>query len=103
MFVGWRDSFSERRASIEKGGQTVRIRDYNSYSIRRERDSNVGPSPDQNGTRRIVESSTIRGGGWFEEDVTTVLPYLDIVVDVRECREIYLEQHEILLRWMIYQ
>jgi len=96
--VGWRNLFGERRATIEKGGQ-IRIRDYNSYRIRRARNSNV--VLDQNGTCRIVESSTIRGREWFEEDVTTVLPYLDIVVDVpgcKGCREIYLEQDEVLLR-----
>ncbi|KAF8502729.1 hypothetical protein F5888DRAFT_1800270 [Russula emetica] len=93
--VGWRNLFGERRATIEKGGQ-IRIRDYNSYRIRRARDSNVGL--DQNGTCRIVKSSTIRGGEWFEEDVTTMLPYLDIVADVRGCKEIYLEQDEVLLR-----
>jgi hypothetical protein len=96
--MGWRNLFGERMATIEYGGQ-IRIRDYNSYRIWQARDSNVGL--DQNGICRIVESSTIRGGEWFEEDVTTVLRYLDIVVDVRGCkgcREIYLEQDEVLLR-----
>ena len=96
--VGWRNVFGERMAMIEKGGQ-IRIRDYNSYRIRQARDSNVGL--DQNGTRRIVEGSTTRGGEWFDEDVTTVLPYLDIAVDAlgcKGCREIYLDQDEVLLR-----
>ena len=95
--VGRRNVFGERRATIEKDGQ-IRIRDYNSYRIRRARVSNVGL--DQNGTCRIVESNTIRGGEWFEEDVRTELPYLDVVVDVqgcKGCREIYLEQDGVLL------
>ena len=99
MTVRWRNLFGERRATIEEGGQ-IRIRDYNSYRVRRARDSNVGL--DQNGSCKIVESiSTVQGGEWFEEDVTTVLPYLDIMVDVpgcKGCREIYLEQDEVLLR-----
>ena len=96
--VGWRNVFGERMATIEKGGR-IRIRDYNSYRIRQARDSNVGL--DQNGTRRIVEGSTTKRGVWFEEDVTTMLPYLEIVVDALGCkvyRDIYLEQDEILLR-----
>jgi hypothetical protein len=95
----WRNLFGERRATIIEEFGEIRIRDYNSYRIRRARDSNVGL--DQNGTCRIVESNTIRGGEWFEEDVTTVLPYLDIVVRVQGYmgwREIYLEQDEVLLR-----
>jgi hypothetical protein len=98
--VGWRNLFGERRATIENGIQ-IRIRDYNSYRIRQARDSNIGPSPDQSGTLRIVENTTIQGEEWFEEDVTTALPYLDIMVDVwgcKRCKEIYLEQDEVLLR-----
>ena len=96
--MGWRNVFGERRATIEKGDQ-IRIRDYNSYRIWRAGCSNG--SLDQNGTCRIVESGTIRGEEWFEEDVTTMLPYLDILVDVlgcKGCKEIYLEQDEVLLR-----
>jgi len=50
------------------------------------------------GARRITESSTIRGGEWFEEDVTTALPYLEIEVDVPRCRTIYMEQDQVLFR-----
>jgi hypothetical protein len=47
-------------------------------------------------TRRIIESSTVQGGEWFEEDVTTSLPHLEIKVDVPGCRAIYMEQDQVL-------
>jgi hypothetical protein len=47
--------------------------------------------------RKITEMSEISGGEWFQEDVIMGLPYLDIVVDVPECRAIYMEQDHILL------
>ena len=50
------------------------------------------------GTRRITESRTTRAGDWFEEDVRTALPHLDVVVDVPGCREIYMEQDQVLVR-----
>jgi hypothetical protein len=50
------------------------------------------------GTRRITESSTIPGGEWFEEDVTTALPHVEIEVDVPGCRAIYMEQDQVLFR-----
>ncbi|KAI0280926.1 hypothetical protein BGY98DRAFT_283100 [Russula aff. rugulosa BPL654] len=62
------------------------------------KDSNV--DLDKNDTRRIVETTTVRGEEWLE-DVTTALPYLDIVTVVRGCKgckEIYLDQDEVLLR-----
>ena len=58
--IGWRNLSGERRETIEEGGQ-IRIRDHNSSRIQRARDSNV--DLDQNGTCRIVESSTIQGEG----------------------------------------
>jgi hypothetical protein len=50
------------------------------------------------GTRRITESSVTRAGEWFEEDVRTALPHLSVAVDVPGCREIYMEQDQVLLR-----
>ena len=50
------------------------------------------------GTRRITERSVTRAGEWFEEDVRTALPHLSVVVDVPGCREIYMEQDQVLLR-----
>jgi hypothetical protein len=94
----WISLFGERRATVEMWGP-IRIRDYNSYRIQQARDSDVGLS--RNSTCRIVESTTIPAGKWFKEDVTTALPYLDIVVDVpggKGCSAIYLEQDEILVR-----
>jgi hypothetical protein len=50
------------------------------------------------GTRRITERSVTRAGEWFEEDVRTALPHLSVAVDVPGCREIYMEQDQVLLR-----
>jgi hypothetical protein len=123
--VGWRYLLGERRATIEQGVHRIRIRDYNPYRIRQAkasmvakglgrhewRDSHEDEGEDSSdegegivdpfhphGTRRITESSTTRGGDWFEEDVRTALPHLDVAVDVPGCREIYMEQDQVLLR-----
>jgi len=121
--VGWRYLLGERRATLEQGGREIRIRDYNPYRIRQARASLVakgleghglGDSHEeegeddegevygdrfrQNGTRRITESSMIRGGEWFEEDVVTALPHTDTVLDVPGCKAIYMEQDQVLLR-----
>ena len=124
--VGWRNMLGERRATIEEGVDRIRIRDYNPYRIRQAkasmvakglgrhewgRDSHEHEGEDSldegegivdpfhpQGTRRITESSTIRAGEWFEEDVRTALPYLSVAVDVPGCREIYMEQDQVLLR-----
>ena len=50
------------------------------------------------GTRRITERSVTHAGEWFEEDVRTALPHLTVAVDVPGCREIYMEQDQLLLR-----
>lgn len=116
--VVWRYLLGERRATIEEGVDRIRIRDYNPYRIRQAKGSMVakglgrhdlGDSHEHEGegivdlfhpqgTRRITESCTTRAGDWFEEDVRTALPHLDIVVDVPGCRAIYMEQDQILLR-----
>ena len=117
--VVWRYLLGERRATIEEGVDRIRIRDYNPYRIREAKGSMVakglgrhefGDSHEHEGegivdpfhpqgTRRITESSTTtRAGDWFEEDMRTALPHLDIEVDVPGCRAIYMEQDQILLR-----
>jgi len=123
--VGWRYLLGERRATIEEGVHRIRIRDYNPYRIRQAkasmvakgvgrhewRDSHEHEGEDSSdegegivdpfhphGTRRITESSTTRAGDWFEEDVRTALPHLDVTVDVPGCKEIYMEQDQVLLR-----
>ena len=121
--VGWRYLLGERRATLEQGGRQIRIRDYNPYRIWQARASLVakalgghgrgdsheeegeddegevdGDTSRQNGTRRITESSMIRGGEWFEEDVVTALPHTDTVLDVPGCKAIYMEQDQVLLR-----
>jgi hypothetical protein len=123
--VGRRFSLlGERRATVEHVGLPVCIRDYNPYRIRRAKASMVakglgghaghgweedepegeeGPEGNADtchpkGTRRITESGAIQGGEWFEEDVRTSLPHLEIKVDVPGCREIYMEQDQVLFR-----
>jgi len=115
--VGWRYLVGERRVTIEQGASQICIRDYNPYRIRQAMASmvaakglagdNLGDSheeegtantPHPKGTRRITEGGTIRGGEWFQDDVTTSLPHLDSEVDVPGCRAIYMEQDKILLR-----
>lgn len=123
--VRWRYLLGERRATIEHGVHRIRISDYNPYRIRQAKASMVAKgvgrhewgdshehegedSSDEgegivdpfhpHGTRRIAESSTTRAGDWFEEDVRTALPHLDVTVDVPGCREIYMEQDQVLLR-----
>jgi hypothetical protein len=118
--VGCRYMLGEREATIE--GDEIRIRDYNPYRIRQAKASMVakglgghhdGLGEDSHeeegsadtahpngggGTRRITEgNTTIRGGEWFEEDVSTALPHLDAVVDMPGCRAIYMEQDQIML------
>ena len=123
--VGWRYLLGERRATIEQGVHRIRIRDYNPYRIRQAKASMVAKglgrhewrdshephegedSSDEgegivdpfhpHGTRRITESSTTRAGDWFAEDVKTALPHLDVTVDVPGCREIYMEQDQVLV------
>jgi len=123
--VGWRYLLGERRATIEQGVHRIRIRDYNPYRIRQAKASMVAKglgrhelgdshehegedSSDEgegivdpfhpHGIRRITESSTTRAGDWFEEDVRTALPHLDVTVDVPGCKAIYMEQDQVLLQ-----
>src|SRR6266403_362021 len=124
--VGWRYLLGERRATIEQGVHRIRICDYNPYRIRQakasmvakglgrhdwrgdshvhegeaasdEGEGNVDPFHAK-GVRRITESRITRAGDWFEEDVTTALPHLEIVVDVPGCSAIYMEQDQVLLQ-----
>jgi hypothetical protein len=115
--VDWRYVLGERRAMIGRDTDQICIHDYNPYRIRQARVAKNlgvhgwGDSHEQGEdegqwnrdkshpkvTRRIIESSTIRGGQWFQEDVTTALPHLEIVVDVPWCRAFYMEQDQILL------
>jgi hypothetical protein len=124
--VGWRYLLGERRATIEDGVDRIRIRDYNPYRIRQARASMVAKglgrhefgdshqhegedySSDEGegivdpfhprGTRRITEGKTTRAGEWFEHDVRTALVHLTVALDVPGCREIYMEQDQILVR-----
>jgi hypothetical protein len=123
--VGWRYLLGERRATIEQGVHRIRIRDYNPYRIRQAKASMVAKglgrhewrdsherhegedSSDEgegivdpfhpHGTRRITESSTTHAGDWFAEDVRTALPHLDVTVDIPGCKEIYMEQDQVLV------
>jgi hypothetical protein len=112
--VDWIYVLGERRATIGRYAKHICIHDYNPYRIQQarafltakdrkdfqeqdyERMSNGGIYH-PNVTRRIIESSMVQGGQWFEKDVTTALPHLEIVVDVPGCRDIYMEQDQILL------
>jgi hypothetical protein len=102
--VGGRVVFGERMATIEAYPKfQICIRDYNSYGIRQARAPLVakghgdgwcasrgeGQDEGENArtfhpkvTRRVAESSTLQGGQWFEEGVTTALPHLDVDVDL---------------------
>jgi hypothetical protein len=109
--------FGERMTTTEIS-QQMYIRDFNPYRIRQARASmaekchgGVGwvdsHEEDHEGshprvTRRINESRTLRGGDWFEEDVTTALPHLAVKVDLPPglpgLTSIYMEQDQVLLR-----
>jgi hypothetical protein len=108
-YVEWRYLLGERRATIERHADEICIRDYNSYRIRQARapivakgwgnsHGNADAFHPEEVTRRIIESSKIWGGQWFQEDVTTTLPRLNIVMDVPGCRAIYMDQDQLLLR-----
>jgi hypothetical protein len=107
--VGWRNILGERGVRIE---HQICIRDYNPYRIRQARASMVAKGlsgqdcHEEEGnvdtihpksTHRIIDSSTIRGGEWFEEDVTTALPHLEFKADMPGCRAIYMELDQVLL------
>ncbi len=120
----WNDLLGERRATVDQSGHRIRIYDYNPYRIREARTSGLrkghngqvggeggrptgnsdegegwegGNRAHPNGTRRITETSTIRGGEWFRDDVCTALPHLDTVIYKPGCRAIYMEQDQLLL------
>jgi hypothetical protein len=121
-----RTVFGERMAVTELLSHQMCICDYNPYRIRKARASMAekghggvgwaGSHEEEGGdggegnvdkfhpkvTRRITESSTLQGGQWFEEDVTTSLPHLDIEVDLPQGlpghTDIYMEQDQVLLR-----
>jgi hypothetical protein len=108
-YVEWHYLLGERRATIERDADQICIRDYNPYRIRQARApllaKGLGGKSNGNANtfhpkviRRIIESSKIWGGQWFQEDVTTTLPRLDVVMDVPGCRAIYMEQDQVLLR-----
>src|SRR5258708_2219437 len=92
----------ERRAVMERDDQ-IRIQDCNPYRIRQALRRRGGDAHEKEGRAdtvtqtRVVESNTIRAGEWFEEDVTTELPYLETVLNMPGCRTFYLKQNEVLL------
>jgi hypothetical protein len=120
----WSHLLGERMSTIENiFGQfepRISIRDYNPYRIRQARASMMAKGPaghggedshgeeegdegegiahtlHPKGTRRIIESSTIRGGDCFQEDITTALAHLDVEVDVPGCTAIFMEQNQVL-------
>ena len=124
-FFEWNDLLGERRATVDHGGDRVRIYDYNPYRIRQARkaglakghhggggggglegrrvvDSDLeveegGNESRRSGSRRITERSTIERGEWFREDVWTALPHLDMMIYKPGCRAIYMEQDQLLL------
>ncbi len=98
----------ERKATMEQDDQ-IHIQDYNPYRIRQARASmkslrRRGDSREREGSTdtvirsRVIESNTIRAGEWFEEDVTTELPYLETVVNVPGCTAFHMEHDQVLLR-----
>lgn len=122
----WNDLLGERRATVDPHNHEIRIYDYNAYRIRQARKSGLavggeeggtggggelerrrtgdsdlevegGNESRQGGSRRITESSTIRGGEWFREDVSTALPHLDTMIYKPGCTAIYMEQDQLLL------
>ena len=120
----WNDLLGERRATVDPHNHEIRIYDYNPYRIRQARKSGLavggeekggggelerrrtgdsdlevegGNESRQGGSRRITESSTIRGGEWFREEVWTGLPHLDTKIYKRGCTAIYMEQDQLLL------
>jgi hypothetical protein len=110
--VGERFSLlGERIATIE---HRICIRDYNPYRIRQAKASTAAKGFGRQGeedegegnadtfylsvNRRITERSTLQGGEWFQEDVTTSLPHLVSEVDVPGCRAINMEQDKVLFR-----
>jgi hypothetical protein len=118
--MDWRYVLGERRATMERYTNQICIHDYNPYRIQQARASLAAKNlvvhgredfHEQGGdegqwnagtfhpkvTRRIIESSMVQGGQWFQKDVTTALPHLEIVVDVPGCSAIYMEQDQILL------
>jgi hypothetical protein len=120
--IGWNDLLGERRAMIDASGLRMRIRDYNPYRIwqasrpvepssvpaRRRPGEGESPDPDlgtdqDDGFRRrrsprmINKTSSIRAGEWFEDEVVTALPYVDVVVYIPGCRAIHMQQDQLLL------
>jgi hypothetical protein len=121
----WNDLLGERRATVDLSGRRIRIYDYNPYRIRqarvhqhhhvgggremgrpqqrqagdsdKEEEEEEGNRFHRNGSRRITETSTIKGGQWFRDDVSTALPHLDTVIYELGCRGIYMEQDLLLL------
>jgi hypothetical protein len=114
--IGWRFLVGERKVTVDQDADKTYIRDYNAYRIRQARAFTVAKGLDGHGTvdsregegtantfhlkgtRRIIESRTIHGGEWFEEDVTTSLPHLESEVDLAGCRYLYMGQDKVLLR-----
>jgi hypothetical protein len=47
--------------------------------------------------RIINKTSTIQAGEWFQDDVVTTLPYMDVVVYIPGCRAIHMQQDQLLL------
>jgi hypothetical protein len=117
----WNDLLGERRATVDHGGDRVRIHDYNPYRIRQARKSGLakghhggggglegrrvdsdldveeGNESRRSGSRRITERNRIERGEWFREDVWTALPHLDMMIYKPGCRAIYMEQDQLLL------
>jgi hypothetical protein len=112
--IGWNDLLGERRAMIDASGLRMRIRDYNPYRIwkaslparRRqgggESDPDLDADQDEVFRRRptprmVNKTSSIRAAEWFEDDVVTALPYVDVVVYIPGCRAIHMQQDQLLL------
>jgi hypothetical protein len=122
--VGWRVVFGERMVTDDVHPKyQLCIRDYNPYRIQQARgfmaakghSDGLGDEEEEQDegeknadtfypkvTRRIVGSSTLPGGQWFKEDMTTALPHLetrvDLPPDLLGWTGIYLEQDQALLR-----
>jgi hypothetical protein len=47
---------------------------------------------------RFTETSAISARGFFQDNVFTALPHVDVTVAVPGCKEIYMQQDQLLLR-----
>lgn len=82
---------------VGDGGEGGRPQERAGDSDEEELEEEANRSHQKNGSRRITETSKMKGGQWFRDDVSTALPHLDTVIYRSGCRAIYMEQDQLLL------